>query len=176
MPSRSTYATIDASRIFAIASLVPRTRTLTEGGVIVTRRPAPRFRARTATAESCRSAGAGTISTDTTAVFALFNRTPSSATPTMTLDLTSAFADPTHSGSVIASVTRRSRLSGPTTSTVAGSAEIFPTMNPGAGSPSTDGTTVTMRVADGSKRIATAEGVTCVTTTANGALTRSGDK
>ncbi len=94
----------------------------------------------------------------------------------MTLERTSALADPTHSGSVIASVTRRSRLSGPTISTVGGSAEIFPTMNPGAGSPSTDGITGTMRVADGSKRIATDEGVTCVTTTANGALTRSVDK
>ena len=67
-------------------------------------------------------------------------------------------------------------LSGPTISTVGGSAEIFPTMNPGDGSPSTDGITGTMRVADGSKRMATDDGVTCVTTTANGALTRSGDK
>ncbi len=49
----------------------------------------------------------------------------------MTLERTSDLADPTHNGSVIASVTRRRTLSGPTTSTVGGSAAIFPTMNPG---------------------------------------------
>ncbi len=106
----------------------------------------------------------------------LLRRTPSSATPTTTLERTSALADPTQSGSVIASLTRRSRLSGPTISTVGGSADIRPTMNPGAGSPSTEAITGTTRMAEGSKRIATDDGVTCVTTTANGALTRSVDR
>src|SRR5262245_66346346 len=110
------------------------------------------------------------------AVFADLSRTPSSATPTITVERISVRAVPTQSGSVIASVTRRSRLSGPTISTIGGSAEIFPTMNPGAGSPSTDGITGTMRVADGSKRMATDEGVTWVTATANGALTRRSEE
>ena len=69
---------MEVSLIFASMSFVPRTRTLTVGGAIRALRPGARFRVRTATAESCRSSGAGKIATDTTAVFALLTRTPSS--------------------------------------------------------------------------------------------------
>ena len=110
-----------------MASCVPCTRTLTEGGEILAVNPFARFRGLTGTFESCFSAGAGRISTDTTAVRALLMRTPSSATPTTALDRTSDLADPTHIGSVIASVTLLSTLSGPMTSTTAGSAAILPT-------------------------------------------------
>src|SRR6185503_8326495 len=150
-----------------MVSCMPLTRTLTAEGEIFADRPPARLRGRTGTLDSCFSAGAGTIATDTIAVRAVLSRTPSSATPTTTLDRTSDRADPTHRGSVMASVTRRRRLSGPTTSTVAGSAAIFPTMNPGAGSPSTEGITGTIREAEGLNRIATDEGVTCTTVTAN---------
>src|SRR5687767_8298588 len=137
-------------------------------------RPLARLRALTGTL-STRCSGAGAILTVTTALLAVLTRTPGSAIPTITLERTSDFADPTHTGSVMASVTRRSTLSGPITSTVGGSAEISPTINPLPGSPSTDGLTGTTRVADGSNRIATEEGVTCVTVTANGPFTRSGE-
>ena len=79
---------------------------------MVTERPDARFRARTGTLLNCRSSGAGTIATETTVVFTLLRRTASSATPTTTDERTFVRAAPTHSGSVIASVTRRKMAGG----------------------------------------------------------------
>src|ERR1700737_431594 len=157
-----------------MVALGPRARTFTVGGTTSTVRPGARFLSRTAKV-NCRSSGAWRTSTLTSALRVVFNRTPWTATPSGTVDLMADLAAPTQTGSVIASVTCRSELSGPTTSTVLGCDEISPTMKPGAGSPSTVGCTDTTRVAEGSKRIPPDAGVTWVTSTANGAFTRSGE-
>src|SRR5260221_8824360 len=115
------------------------------------------------------------MSTVTVTLLTLFSRTPCSATPTGTVARMADFAPPTQTGSVMASVTWRRALSGPITSTVLGWDVASPAMYPVSGSPSTEGCTRTTRVADGSNRIATADGITCVTSTANGTRTRSGE-
>ena len=76
------------------------------------------------------------------------SRTDESATPTVTTSRTRSFLPSISTGSVVADATSRTWLSGPTTSTVDGSAEIRPTTNPGAGSPSVAGTIGTMRRID----------------------------
>ena len=88
---------------------------------------------------SVRSSGAGTICTVTTAERALFSRSDGSSRPRVTVCSTVVLAPATETGSVSASVARWTALSGPTTSTVAGSAVILPTTYPAAGLPSTGG-------------------------------------
>ena len=67
------------------------------------------------------------MATVTLALCGAARRTPDSSTPTVTVARTGAVASRTDTGSVIAPVTRRTRLSAPTTSTVAGSDVIAPT-------------------------------------------------
>ena len=105
---------------------------------------------------------------------ALFSRRAGSSTPTVTVSRTRSRAPAIGTGSASASVARFTALSGPTISTRAGSDVIEPTMYPGAGRPSTESSTGTVRVADGSNANAMADGVTCTISTPNGARTCSG--
>src|SRR5204862_7522415 len=79
----------------------------------------------------------------------------------------------TTTGAVIACVSFDKTLTGPSTSTVDGSAVTVPTTNPSAGSPSTVGTTGTTLLPDSSNAIETVDGFTCTTSTPKGALTSS---
>ena len=141
--------------------------------MICARSPAPRFRHRTGTSPTIRSIGAGRISTSTIALRGCVSRSDESATPTVTVSRTRSRLPVTVTGSVIASASRRTRLSGPRISTVAGSLVMRPTTNPGAGSPSSGGTTGTIRLADFSSSIASVPGTTCATSTPYGARTSS---
>jgi len=76
-------------------------------------------------------------------------------------------------GSVIACVNVDNTLAGPSTSTVEGSAVTVPTTKPSEGSPSTDGTTGTTLLPDGSNIIDTVDGFTWTTSTPNGVRTSS---
>ena len=111
----------------ATLAFVPRARSLMVGGFTTAVSPASRFLSRTGTL-SCRSLGAWMMSTDTDTLLTLLSLTPCSATPTGTTDRIGAVAPPTHTGSVITSLTWRSALSGPTTSTIFGCEVESPTM------------------------------------------------
>ena len=119
------------------------------------------------------STGAGATTTSTRAVCGIRSRSDVSATPMFTLSVTGAEAPVTVTGSVIACVSFESTLTGPSTSTVDGSAVTVPTTNPSAGSPSTVGTTGTVLLPDGSNIIDTVDGFTCTTSTPNGVRTSS---
>src|SRR6476620_348090 len=97
---------------------------------------------------TCRSTGAGQISTVTLALCGCTSRTDESTTPTVTPSRTRDFASFTDTVSVVAVATKRTRDSRPTMSTVGGPAIARPTTNPGAGSPSVTGTSGTLRGAD----------------------------
>jgi len=89
----------------------------------------------------------------------------------LTVSVVGADAPLTVTGSVMACVNRASTLTGPSTSTVDGSAVTVPTTNPSAGSPSTVGTIGTTLLPEGSNVIDTVDGFTCTTSTPNGVRT-----
>ena len=104
------------------------------------------------------------------------SRTAGSATPTVTVSRTRAVAPATDTGSVIASVELASaRSPGPTTSTVAGStvtcADDEPARRRRLRSPARPAPS---RMPDVSKVSVSVDGVTCTTSTPNGARTCSG--
>src|SRR5262245_7838530 len=119
------------------------------------------------------STGAGATVTATRAVCGWRSRMAGSATPILTVSVTGAEASVTVTGSVIACVNLDSTLTGPSTSTVEGSAVTVPTTNPSAGSPSTDGTTGTTLLPESSNVIDTVDGFTWTTSTPNGVRTSS---
>src|SRR5262249_4262137 len=120
---------------------------------------------------SVRSIGAGTIWTVTVAERALVSRSEGSSRPSVATSRTRSRAPATDTASVTASVARITALSGPAISTDCGSALRCPTTKPGAGRPSTAGTTGTWRVADVSNTTAIADGMICTTSTPNGTRT-----
>src|SRR5262249_39573649 len=105
--------------------------------------PAWTFRRCTGRVRTVFSIGAGRICTVTTADLAFFRRSEGSSTPSVTVSWTRSFALLTDTGCVTASVARITALSGPMISTSAGSEVLGPTTKPGAGRPSTAGTTGT---------------------------------
>ena len=123
-----------------------------------------------------RSTGAGAISTVIVPVRGCRSLAAESGRPIVTVSRTVARAPAMLTGSVVASVTCCTADCGPITSTVAGSAMTRPATNPGAGSPSTSGTTGTVRSAENSNVKDTTEGVTCSTLTPVGTLMSSGSR
>ena len=92
-------------------------------------------------------------------------------TPIVTTSLTAALAPSIDTVSVVACRSARSRLTAPTTVTVAGVTSTAPATNPGAGVPSIAGTTGTSAWPDRSISSATVAGITCATSTPYGART-----
>ena len=108
-------------------SRLPRRLTLTTDGTASAASAGPRFSRCTGSSRSVRSTGAWTISTVTLAERVLLRRSVGSIKPTVTVSVTGPLAPATDTGSVSASVARSTALSGPTTSTLTGSAVQLPT-------------------------------------------------
>src|SRR4051794_13641324 len=119
------------------------------------------------------STGAGVIVTATRAVCGIRRRVAGSGAPMFTVSITGAVAPLTVTGSVIAWVSFDNTLTGPSISTVDGSAVTVPTTNPSAGWPSMLGTIGTVLLPDGSNAIETVDGFTWTTSTPNGVRTSS---
>ena len=121
----------------------------------------------------CRSTGAGQISTVTCAFCGWASRTDESTTPIVTPSRTRAFASLIDTGSVVASATWRTRDSGPTISTVAGSDGCGRRRSPAPDRLRSPARPAPMRRADFSSSSASVDGMTCATSTPNGARTSS---
>ena len=102
------------------------------------------------------------------------SRAIDSGSPIVTLSRTRALAPFTFTGSVVACESCRTILSGPSTSTLLGEAATGPMTKPGAGVPSTLGTTGTRLLTDVSNWSDTVEGSTCNTVTPCGTVTSPG--
>src|SRR5688500_12716383 len=169
-PGRISVTSTKASKSAAdtpLRSRGTRAKTVTCRGVTCVGRVA--FRTWTATPLTVTSDGAAAMLTATRATTGCGRRTVGSGDPTVTRSTNDAVAPCTDTGSVIASVTVSTALSGPITSTIAGAALTAPTTKPAAGSPSTIGRTGTIFLLVCSKDIEIVDGVTCTTSTPNGA-------
>lgn len=117
--------------------------------------------------------GAAGMVTVTLAVRPSRSRSAASSTPTVTTSRTVREAPSMLIGSVVASVSSLSRLSGPMTSTTAGSLVILPTTWPAAGAPSIAGVIGTTLAPERSNASETVGGEICATWTPKGARTWS---
>src|SRR3970040_2052044 len=97
---------------------------VTTGGEMSAELP---LRGRTGIPATAHSTGAGVMLTVTCAPTGETSRTAGSATPTFTVSVMVSLAPAMETGSVMARVRRSTALTGPATSTVAGSAATVPT-------------------------------------------------
>src|SRR6476620_5480849 len=173
-PAMSTKAGIDWADNCRTRLPGPLTVTETWRGDTRARIPRPVPRTVTGTSLTSRSTGAGRISTVTTASRGRRSRAIDSGNPIVTLSRTRALAPFTLTGSVVACESCCTILAGPITSTLAGEATTGPMTNPGAGVPSTLGTTGTRLLTDVSNWSDTVDGSTCRTVTPCGTVTSAG--